>query len=712
MNTCYAPDEDGVWRRSGFKGIAYSDGKEVEQRLLHIVSSARRVDTFAPDLWQAITDWPSEYHLSRARHCLLRPLGIRQGDRVLELGCGCGALTRYLGESGAEVVAVDGSLARARVAARRCRDLPRVRVYCDDLLEFNMQARFDWVMLVGVLEYAPLFSTENLPVEHYLRAADRFSMPGGALVVAIENQLGLKYFNACAEDHVGTPFFGVEGLYRRRTPVTYGRAELARRISSCGFGSLEWFYPFPDYKLPSVIIGAAAFEMPRFNVADLLARAQSRDYGGGCVRLFEEALVFAALHRNGLVEDLSNSFMVVARRAAEASRSTGAIAWSYAVNRHERFTTETTFQHKGGQLVILKGRLSPDGEADCPAEHGRLRQTLAPAPYSPGRLMIWRILEASARDASADEMAEAFRPWFRELLARATSKQVCDDSPMRPSRLADYQIDGGLIDCTPFNVIEHEDGLSLIDQEWHWNGKVPLGHVVCRGVLHSLALPLVRSASYDLSVIVPRLSAGEGLAVDAQEVAAWLACEVDFLNAAGVPVPAAGALESRSSRLLAIYPELVRHVQEASSLRAQLARLQSQCDARQATWETDKARAATVEAELRTDLCRRITDTRALRQLCDTQSVLLLALTRDLSDQAAVGGVVPEAPTATAAERELEAARQLIEQMHRELEIVRAAKAATEQAHQRLTNSRSWRLTAPLRALKNEAIGLIARVRA
>src|ERR1700733_9565783 len=94
-------------RRAAVDAFAYSDGLEVEDRLLTIVSQAADRGTFSSDLAAAITDWPSEYHLSRFRHCLLRPLNIKAGARVLELGCGCGAITRYLGELGAKVTAVE-----------------------------------------------------------------------------------------------------------------------------------------------------------------------------------------------------------------------------------------------------------------------------------------------------------------------------------------------------------------------------------------------------------------------------------------------------------------------------------------------------------------------------------------------------------------------------------------------------------------------------
>jgi len=178
-------DEFHHFRRERWLPLGYSDGAEVEERLYRVIRDAKDCSTFSRELPPAITDWPSEYHLSRGRHCLLRPLGIKPGDTVLELGAGCGAITRHLGEIGAQVVAVEGSLLRARMAAERCRGLSNVTVYADDLLSFETNQRFDWVLLVSVLEYAPLFASgiDGDPVAKYLSSASRFLSPTGRMVV-------------------------------------------------------------------------------------------------------------------------------------------------------------------------------------------------------------------------------------------------------------------------------------------------------------------------------------------------------------------------------------------------------------------------------------------------------------------------------------------------------------------------------------------------
>jgi hypothetical protein len=94
----------GVWERPGFDGIAYSDGEERETQLLAALRQCRDVSSASPELQAHITDWPSEYHLSPVRHNLLRPFSFRATDRILELGSGCGAITRSWG-IGAAVLA-------------------------------------------------------------------------------------------------------------------------------------------------------------------------------------------------------------------------------------------------------------------------------------------------------------------------------------------------------------------------------------------------------------------------------------------------------------------------------------------------------------------------------------------------------------------------------------------------------------------------------
>ena len=52
--------------------------------------------------------------------------------------------------------------------------------------------------------------------------------PGGKIVIAIENRLGLKYWAGCAEDHVGKYFEGLEGYHNTKGVRTYSKKERIR----------------------------------------------------------------------------------------------------------------------------------------------------------------------------------------------------------------------------------------------------------------------------------------------------------------------------------------------------------------------------------------------------------------------------------------------------------------------------------------------------
>ncbi len=514
-----------LFRRFTAQEFSYSDGKEVEQRLLSIVSSAADRGTFSAELLQAITDWPTEYHLSRARHCLVRPLEIRSGDRVLEMGCGCGAITRYLGEIGATVVAVEGSLDRARVAAERCRDLPNVRLFVDDLLRFETDQSFDFVLLIGVLEYAPLFSEQEDPVGHYLRSVSRFLAPGGKLVIAIENKLGLKYFNGCGEDHLGIPFFGIQNLYGPKTVRTFGRKELVAQISAAGLPHTYFRYPFPDYKLPTVILSEDGLSNVGFKAIDLLARSHGRDYTGAPCRSFDDALAFSALAENGLLADLSNSFLVVATAEPPAEERSIELASAYSIYRAQEYCTRTSFLSRGGRIVVSRESITTDASRPIRFPNGMtVTHHLGESDYQPGHQVFWRLLRARARSGDLPPIIEALRPWMEFLLQRARvpaseASEVLD----KASRLVSYQLPGKYLDCTPFNVLDHDGQLVASDLEWQSDREVALGWVATRGILWSTDSGLLSSGSvYTVADLVRSLSESCRLEVTEAEIQTWL----------------------------------------------------------------------------------------------------------------------------------------------------------------------------------------------
>ncbi len=525
--------ERGIWRRPAGESLPYSDGADIEAGLLGALKACRDVSSGSAELLSLIRDWPSRYHLSPLRHNLIRHLEVRPGATVLERGCGCGAMTRFLGEAGARVIAVEGSLRRAEIAAERCRDLPNVSVYCDNVAEFEFPERFDTVLLIGVLEYAPMLLRDEDCVQKYLAAAAKFLADGGRLILAIENQLGLKYLAGHPEDHLGIAGYGVHDLYTRGTPVTFGRRELASLLARAGLVHQQFMFPFPDYKLPTMMLGEAAPAHPTLRCDDLLHRSVSRCPTSAFFPSIAENLAWRPIVRNELLADLANSFLVTASPDATAAAEPAWLARSYAAERAPDFATCTEIRDDGdGRLSVCRQPLSKaPGVApphpDLPFRHAASESS----PYVAGELLVVELQRALARGCDASYVADWAAPWLRLLGS--------DPGGLLGSDL----VSGAHLDTTPSNIIRQADGsLVAFDREWIWHAAIPIQWVVLRGLVNALVWsgpvtgPLAQLTVVDVANEILRVHGARQ--IDAQFLAEVGALEDSFQAAVHARPPA------------------------------------------------------------------------------------------------------------------------------------------------------------------------------
>lgn len=483
----YARDaESGVWvpgASSLRPPFSYSDGSEVERRLLDSVRSVGDRSVLSPELRLKITDWPSRYYFSPVRSNLLRPLAQHlHGKSVLEIGAGCGAISRYLGECGARVLALEGSFKRAEVAAARCEDLPQVQVVADDLQYFPADARFDVVTLIGVLEYARIFfagATDADPVDAMLAAARTFLKPGGVLILAIENQLGLKYFSGFAEDHVSVKMFGIEDLYGEQGVTTFGREELADRLSRTGFPQQDWLYPFPDYKLPvSILTERGVGNRDGADLAPLLSASVVADPQSPKNFVFSLEQAWQPVWRNRLAGHLANSFLVLASPDANEPFTIDGdvLAWHYAVERRPQFAKKLEIRAGDHSLIATSRRIDAGGAADITIP---LSQRLDDEEFCSGSLLHGQLVKLLNKP---DWNVETISAWTRQWMSHVGVL----DARFGPGVDLCCVLPGELLDAVPRNLVIHNGLGRFFDLEWVLGDGVEAGHLFYRGVVLSL----------------------------------------------------------------------------------------------------------------------------------------------------------------------------------------------------------------------------------
>lgn len=141
-----------------------------------------------------------------------------------------------------------------------------------------------------------------------LRCIERHLKPGGKILIAIENRLGMKYWAGCTEDHTGNFFEGIEGYRKDSSVRTFSRKELEDLIKEAGDFTSKFYYPYPDYKFPLCIYSDEY--LPKCGELNLTAY----NYDRARMELFDERRVMDTVICNGMFPEFSNSFLVVIER--------------------------------------------------------------------------------------------------------------------------------------------------------------------------------------------------------------------------------------------------------------------------------------------------------------------------------------------------------------------------------------------------------------
>lgn len=172
---------------------------------------------------------------------------------MLEIGAGMGAITGILCDKAKQVTSVELSKQRASAIETRCQEKDNLEIIVGNFNDIKFDKKFDYITLIGVLEYAPLYTNTDNPFHDFLVQIKSLLKENGKLLIAIENQYGMKYFSGIPEDHTGKVYDGITGYENKKGIRTFGKKQLKKILEKSGFKYTKFYYPMPDYKLPNVI---------------------------------------------------------------------------------------------------------------------------------------------------------------------------------------------------------------------------------------------------------------------------------------------------------------------------------------------------------------------------------------------------------------------------------------------------------------------------
>lgn len=278
---------------------SYSDG-EIEDVILEAFR-----DGTTEQLLKSSRQWAVLYHLSDIRENILEWYPFDSDASLLEIGSGCGALTGLFSRKVKRVTCIELSKKRSLINAERNRGRNNIEIKVGNFKDIKIEEKYDYITLIGVWEYAGLYVGGDEPYIFMLRKIKEYLKPGGKIIVAIENKMGLKYFNGAPEDHTAKMYSGINDYAGEKAARTFSKPEIVKILDEVGIKDVTFYYPASDYKLPDVIYSDDM--LPK--TGDL--RYYKKDYADCRIYNFNDAAAFDQICTDSKFDYFSNSFLFI-----------------------------------------------------------------------------------------------------------------------------------------------------------------------------------------------------------------------------------------------------------------------------------------------------------------------------------------------------------------------------------------------------------------
>lgn len=469
-------------------------GSEDAEELSYFLSQNDNTD----ELPKGEKRWPIVYGFSHLRQNLLNWYPFSPGADILEVGAGCGALTGFFCEKGAYVAAVEQSPACTEIIFKRNKKRDNLDVYAGDIFTVDFDRKFDYIVVIGSLAYASLVSKAKDPYSDFLTRLKYLLKPDGHILLAISNRFGLRYFAGAREDHTSRFFDGINGYSADSNVRTFTKHELEQLLDKNGLCSRRFYYPLPDYKFPSCIYTDES--IGNFDSWMDLGTLDYQRY-----ELFNEIDVMHSLAAEGVLDKFANSFLVDATLGGIRPDDSVILA-KLSAARKPQYRIATIIRKTGGKKMadkiplneackphlqrmadnfkkygslhgvpLVPCRIEKDGAAVFDFASGKKYSDLIASALENGVDALWPLLDgyrerifkdAEQRDYYTEEFAETFgtERCERELLS------VC------PANI-DFIFD---------NIVVGENGeLTAVDYEWVADFAVPADYIFWRSIFIS-----------------------------------------------------------------------------------------------------------------------------------------------------------------------------------------------------------------------------------
>lgn len=476
------------WNLDFYQGEdGYSDGS-IEDEILAMVKSQKSIET----ILEEDDRWPILYHLSSRRENIFSWYSFNKQSNLLEIGGGCGALTGFFCDNVKAVTSVELTKKRSEINYERNKNKENLEIITGNFHNVKFKEKFDYIILNGVFEYAASFNNTKEPYVDFLKQLKNMLRPKGRVFIAIENRLGIKYFNGAKEDHTNELFSGLDNYKGIDFVKTFSETELKEVIYQAGFLQTEFYYPMPDYKFADTIYTSTNFKLANFNTG--------KGFDKNRFSFFDETQMMKSLVKEKVFGKFANSFLVEISNKKENINKDKILFAKISNYRKEAFSIQTIVLCEKGKKYVDKIGMNPESVAHIKKmlkHQGRSVESFRNIPLTPlekgvrmeyleGLTFEQRLLEF-LEEKNLKEFEDTIKGFYALILKGASEedyyseefKNVFGNAEVKRTFQCKKDMN---IDLIFSNIFIEKDKNIIIDYEWYFDFMIPVEFILWRSL--------------------------------------------------------------------------------------------------------------------------------------------------------------------------------------------------------------------------------------
>ena len=359
-----------------------------------------------------------------------------------------------------------------------------------DIQSLQLEGEYDYITLIGTYEYAPIVCEGENPYISFLKELEKHLKPNGKILLAIDNQLGIKYFAGAKNKHYSKIFEGLGSQIRAKRPNLLLKTELESFIKQAGFQNYKFYYPLPDYHNTSCIFTDQF--LPKSNHSKIIYPVH---YEEGSIVLYNEIDVIKQICDIGRFTDFTNSYLI------EISNK--------EIENQIKFVNYNIFRKKEYQLIvkIYEDCVKKMPENDKAKEHIKqiqkyiehlkqldfeiiedVQDNAIVSPFIKAEELD-KIIVKQIRQGNIEEAYQEIEKWYQYIKERLQKEEITGKNAFNKYKISIpneqeeqlHFIKSGYIDLSFENIFYKEDKYYFYDQEWYIEN-IPLEFILYRAI--------------------------------------------------------------------------------------------------------------------------------------------------------------------------------------------------------------------------------------